>query len=323
MHRSCIVPAAPVVMIMIAISASPGCNRRTAGPTDVPSSSPVDNQTSSSEDEGDAATRARPIKVLIVDGQNNHDWKATTPVLKQAFEVAGGFEVEVATSPGAGEDMSGFQPSFSNYDVVVSNYNGDLWSDEARAAFVEYVQSGGGFVCLHAANNSFADWKEYNEIIGLGGWNGRSEASGPYVYFRDDAVVRDDSPGPGGGHGPQHEFQVVVRDSDHSVTRGMPRAWMHTHDELYDSLRGPALDMTVLATAWSEKSQRHEPMIMTIMYGQGRVFHTPMGHADYSMQCAGFQATLVRGAEWAATGDVTIPIPDDFPSEDSVSSRRG
>ena len=79
--------------------------------------------------------------------------------------------------------------------------------------------------------------------------------------------------------------------------------------------------MKILATAFSSKSQRHEPMIFTIDYGKGRVFHTPMGHADYSMKCVGFITTLLRGTEWAATGKVTVEIPEDFPGSDKVSQR--
>lgn len=266
-------------------------------------------------------------KALIVDGQNNHGvWPKTTQMMKKYLEETGLFTVDVATTAPQGTDEN-FKPEFSKYNVVISNYNGANWPEATQKSFIEYVKNGGGFVVIHAANNSFADWKEYNEMIGIGGWGGRSEKSGPYVYL-DEAgkVVRNEEKGSGGHHGPQHPFTVIVRDSEHPITKGMPREWLHAQDELYDKLRGPATSMNILATAFADPAKggsgRHEPMIFTIEYGKGRIFHTPMGHADYSMECVGFIATLVRGTEWAATGKVTLPIPEDFPKADAVSQRK-
>jgi type 1 glutamine amidotransferase len=274
------------------------------------------------------AAMAEPgLKALIVDGQNNHrNWPTTTKMMKKYLEDTGLFTVEVATTAKQGTDES-FKPDFAKYNVVVSNYNGAPWPEATRQAFVEYVKGGGGFVVVHAANNAFGDWREYNEIIGLGGWEGRNEKSGPYVYL-DAAgkLVRDQAPGAGGHHGPQHPFQVIVRDGEHPVTKGMPKAWMHVNDELYDLLRGPGENMHILATAYADKAKggsgRHEPMIFTVEYGKGRVFHTPMGHGNDSQECVGFITTLTRGAQWAATGKVTLPIPDDFPTEDKTSQRK-
>ncbi len=275
-----------------------------------------------------ALAQAEPaLKALIVDGQNNHkNWPTTTKMMKKYLEDTKLFTVDVATTRPEGTDAS-FRPEFAKYNVVVSNYNGAAWPEATRQEFVDYVKGGGGFVVIHAANNAFGNWPEYNEMIGLGGWDGRNEKSGPYVYLdREGKIVRDEAKGSGGHHGPQHPFQVVVRDGEHPVTKGMPKAWVHVNDELYDMLRGPGDNMHILATAYADKAKggsgRHEPMIFTIDYGKGRVFHTPMGHGNDSQECVGFITTLVRGAEWAATGKVKLPIPEDFPTADKTSQRK-
>ncbi len=266
------------------------------------------------------------IKTLVIDGQNNHDWKKTTPLIKATLEGCGRFDVQVATSPGKSEDMSGFSPKFSDYDVVVSNYNGAAWPKATADAFVEYVKQGGGFVSVHAADNSFPEWSEYNRMIGVGGWGGRNEKSGPYVRWRDGKFTRDTQPGRGGSHGKRHPFEVVVRDTEHPITAGLPTSWLQAEDELYAELRGPADGMQVLATAFSDKATNgtgeHEPILMVIPFGKGRVFHTTLGHDATAMSGVGFQVTLQRGTEWAATGKVTLPAVDAATlSREKVSSR--
>jgi hypothetical protein len=188
------------------------------------------------------------------------------------------------------------------------------------------MNSGGGLVVFHAADNSFPKWEAYNKMIGLGGWGDRNEKNGPYIYYNDDGeLIRDSSSGMAGAHGPQSEYQVQIRNSEHPITKGMPAIWMHTKDELYNSLRGPSENMEVLATAYASPDNkgtgRHEPALMVLTYGKGRIFHNIMGHIDYSVNCVGFITSMLRGAEWAATGKVTQPIPDDFPTAEKSSTR--
>ncbi len=268
-------------------------------------------------------------KALIVTGQNNHNWKASFPILKQILEQTGLFTVDVAQSPASGENMNAFSPNFSNYSVVVIDYNGDSWPYKTRMSFEKYVKNGGGVVIYHAGDNSFPEWEEYNLMAGLGGWGNRTEKDGPYVYYSNNKMVYDTAPGSGGSHGQRHEYVVKSRNQEHPILRGLSAWWMHGSDELYDRLRGPAKNMDIIATAYSDAKTggtgRDEPVLMTIGYGKGRIFHTVLGHADEgggpAMQCVGFIVTFQRGTEWAASGEVTQKAPFDFPCLAQVSLR--
>jgi type 1 glutamine amidotransferase len=265
------------------------------------------------------------IKALIVNGQMNasHDDKQSSPVLEKILELTGEFNVEIATSPKKGGDMSSFNPNFSAYDVIILDYDGDEWSDETKANFVAYVKNGGGVVVYHSADNAFPDWAEFNEIIGLGGWNGRNEKHGPYVYWENGEIVRIDTAGSGGHHGAQSTVLVETRNTEHQIMKGLPTSWVHTRDELYGNLRGPGKNMEILATAFSDPKTngtgKNEPVLFTVRYGEGRIFHTVFGHVNgkgphISLECAGFITTFQRGAEWAATGEVTLQVPAEFPN---------
>jgi len=234
----------------------------------------------------------------------------------------------VATAPPRGGDFSTFHPDWSKYQVVVGNYDApdDRWPDSLKASFAEYIRNGGGFVSVHAADNAFPNWKEYNLMIGVGGWRGRNEKSGPHFYYQDGKLVPDPAPGMAGSHGARNPFQVVNRVTNHPITKGLPKEWLHVGDELYANLRGPGENMTILSTAFSDPANRgtghEEPILMVISFGKGRIFHTTMGHDLAALNCVGFMTTYQRGTEWAATGKVTQKVPADFPSAGKTSTRK-
>jgi type 1 glutamine amidotransferase len=275
-----------------------------------------------------AACQAAPIQVMLLDGQSGgpyHDWRATTPVLKKQLEATGLFQVDVVTAPPSNGDFSQFKPDFRKYQVVVSNLDSPDWPTTLMTSFEEYMKGGGGLVVVHAADNAFPNWPAYNLMIGIGGWRGRNEKSGPLWYVKDGKLVSDPSPGNAGSHGARLPYKLTAQDPTHPVLAGLPKVWMHAADELYATLRGPGENMKAIATAHSETTNRgtdrDELILLTTSYGKGRVFHTAMGHDVAALRSVGFIATFQRGTEWAATGKVTQKVPADFPTAEKASVR--
>lgn len=280
-----------------------------------------------------SCSHRNPIDVLIVSGQNNHNWSVSHKALELIYNQSGLFDADIALTPEAGGDMSTFKPEFGRYDVVVLDYNGDDWCWETRQSFLDYIHDGGGVVVYHAADNAFPGWEEFNRIIALGGWCGRDEKSGPYCYLENGELVKDyTTPGRGGNHGKRRGYQMHCRELHHPITEGLPDNWMHAEDELYDSMRGPANIGCLLYSGKSDAltggSGREEPLVFTVDYDGARIFHIMLGHCgpdlenNPAMQCAGFQTLLLRGTEWAATGRVRQSVPADFPTSDTASFRK-
>ena len=249
-----------------------------------------------------APAQAPKIQVLIITGQNGHDWRATTPVLRRMLEDTKRFEVRVI------EEFRGGGPeTLAPYDLVVLNYyDGNKpalrWGARADNALLDYVRSGKGLVVYHFSTAAFNGWSEFEQIC-AGNWRPNN-----------------------GHHSARHDFTVTITDSDHPITRGMRAAFPQANDELYANLKWqPEGSYHVLATAYDDHalykpgekqpipgSGLNQPMLWTTSFGNGRVFTTALGHDPDAMKLPGFVATFVRGAEWAATGAVTLPLPEDL-----------
>ena len=267
------------------------------------------------------------IRTLVIAGQDGSHWSSgAAACIRQILENSGLFCVDVLITPGWGEDMSAFRPRFKDYSLVILDYGGEEWADMVKKDFESYVENGGGLVFIHSSVIPMENWAAYNKMAGLGAWNGRDEKWGPYLYMQDGRYVYDYSPGWAGHHGLQHHVMVDFQAPEHPIAKGLPRRWHHYKDEIYTRLRGPAENIEIIAT--THDGGRDEPLMWTVTYGKGRIFADVLGHCGsdpdmtYSMTCTGYQVTLLRGCEWAATGKVTQPVPVDFPDSEHYTLRQ-
>jgi uncharacterized protein len=242
-----------------------------------------------------SAEEGKSIKVLIITGDHGHAWKETTPFIKDVLTKAG-MKVDVTETPS--KDLTA--DNLAKYDVLFLNYkdtkNGGpdtKWSDDNKKAFTEAVNGGKGLVVYHHASSAFVGGSEFDkefEKVIAGGWRKQ------------------------GNHGKRHEFKVTIRKDDHPITKGMPEEFQHANDELYQN-SVMLKDSVVLATAFSDQkidpknSDKHEPVVWVAHYGKGRVYENVLGHDVAAMKSLGFQTLLIRGVEWAATGEVKYPVP--------------
>lgn len=278
-----------------------------------------------------AFAAGKHLSVLIVTGQNNHDWVRSTPIIERLLKETDRFNVSVSTTPSKDsldDAWNDWAPQFKNYDVILSDYNGKMWPDPVKRDFVSYVNGGGHVVLVHAANNAFSGWAEFEEMAGLL-WRGADKGDRLYLDENEKLVRQPTGEGPGGGHGAGHSYPITTRDDQNPIFKDLPKVWMHTSDELYHAQRGPAKDVHILATAFSSKESGgtgvHEPMVWWIPYGKGKVITLVPGHLGTNdkypttYDCVGFRTVLQRSVEWVATDKVTIPRPKNFPDAEKTS----
>lgn len=270
-----------------------------------------------------------PIHVLIIDGFSNHDWKQTTAMTKWILEGSGRFDVDVTTIPSDSIELAAWRPDFTKYAVVIQNTNnihnpGLRWPSQAERALEKYVRRGGGLYILHSANNAFPHWKEYDKMIGLG-W--RPDTVGYALEIDSNKNIIRFSPGQGEGTGHGNRFNAIIEILNrHPINKDYPPQWKTANTEVYYFPRGPAENLTVLSYAYdSSRTHRRWPVEWVVTYGKGHVYNSTMGHLwkgdvyPPAYRCVGYQTTVIRAVEWLATGKVTYPLPDDFPTKDSIS----
>jgi type 1 glutamine amidotransferase len=273
----------------------------------------------------------KTIRVLIVDGFSNHDWRQTTKVTRWILEKSGRFKVDVSTIPADSAERTTWHPDFGKYAVIIQNTNNIWqprlrWPPHAERELERYVKNGGGLYVLHSANNAFRHWKEYNRMIGLG-WRAANEGYALEVDSSKKIIQHSPGAGEGTGHGDRFNalIQILTR---HPINDGFPDRWQTANTEVYYYPRGPAQNLTILSHAYdSTGTQKMWPVEWIVKYGKGRVYNSSMGHLwkgetyPPAYRCVGYQTTMIRVTEWLATGKVTYPLPDDFPTDTSVSLR--
>lgn len=245
-----------------------------------------------------SSSNVQEIRVLLLTGQNNHDWRRTTAKLQSILEEAG-FIVEVTQTP---QTLTAEQ--LKNHHVILSNWNtfgpGEkvrTWPNTTRKAYEDFVRNGGGHVVVHAGSCSFYDWREYHEI-GLATW------------------IVDQT-----HHAPVGEFPVRIDSSNHPVTRGL--APFRTTDELWNRARVQERTV-VLASGFASKEARGtdnwKPIAFAGTFGRGHCFTLLFGHNADAMDNPGYRAMLLRGLEWAATGMVRRAAHLSTVRDESVSA---
>jgi len=202
-------------------------------------------------------------KVLLL-GNNDfpfHQIDMIAPILSEVMEKAG-FDVTLT------QDLNDLEKErISAFDILLCYYTRGKLTQKQLEGLLSFVSSGGGFVGLHSAADSFRDTPEYLELLG--------------------GVFRS--------HPPHQIFHIEVADKEHPITKGISD--FDIYDELYILYHDPKQYHLLLYCNWKSEKQ---PVAWTKEYGKGRVFYLSLGHTKEALTHPTFQEILLRGLRWVS-----------------------
>lgn len=195
----------------------------------------------------------------------------------QKLGMGNGFDVDTTANAAIFND-----DSLKKYAAVVFlSTTGDLLDYRQEAGFERYIQSGGGYVGIHAAADGEYDWGWYGRLVG--------------GYFFDHPGINDSFPNVQAGI-----FNVV--DATNNATKHLPKQWKRT-DEFY-SYKKLNSDVKVLLTI-DEASYKgghkmgNHPMAWYHDYDGGRAFYTELGHTEETYTEDNYLKHLLGGIQYA------------------------
>ncbi len=288
----------------------------------------LDNQITSADNQS-RIEQQDPLRILIVDGFNNHDWQLTTRLTKGILESSGLFRVDVSTAPSSQSalEWASWRPKFSQYDVVMQNCNSHggraQWPKKVQRDLEKFVSQGGGLYIFHSANNAFPQWPDYNLMIGLG-WRNKNFGDAVTINRNEEVIRIPAGEGDNTNHGKRINA-VITSMGNHPIHKNLPKQWKAADLEIYRYARGPAKNMTVLSYAKEPETGLNFPVEWIVRYGKGRVYNSTYGHVwkgdtnPDGMRCIAFQTLLIRTLEWLSHKQVSWPPPANFPTKEAIS----
>jgi len=255
------------------------------------------------------------FQVLIVTGivTSEHDPRVSR-MLARMLESTGRFKVRITE-----EFRGATQETLEPYDLLLINYDGKETvhhpavplGPSAESAIVNFVDRGKGLIFYHSSIFLEAWPRSFSTLIGGVFDFSQGSRKTPYLDFKVDIDL---------SHAITKELDVrlqVIQEDLFILAHWDEAAQVDVLATVYDDIQ--AYDKIPLHMqkeyAGKDLSQLHGigtdvPVAWTNTYGKGRVFTVTIGHGPETIHRPGFVGLLCRGAEWAATGEVTLPPPD-------------